>query len=238
MHDAAISTLRFLNEARARHPRALLAYSGGKDSLACAELCARTFDHVETFFMYLVPGLECVEEALAYGERRWGFRIKQYPHWLAAEYLRHGRYCATGGSPTDSSEYGNYAVGGYDPHEWKLHDVYALARAESGCELLVTGAKKSDSIWRRKVLGNWGTNDTTLYLLIEWQKLDVVAFLKTNGIPMPDSSGKNATGIDLSTPSLLWLYDTFPHDFEKLCEVFPFAEAVPWRRKFFGAQAA
>jgi hypothetical protein len=72
--------------------------------------------------------------------------------------------------------------------------------------------------------------------LSEWTKLDVLSYLKGRGLPIPDSSGRSATGIDLSTPALLWLHDNFPHDFAKLCEVFPFTEAVVWRREWYGIE--
>jgi hypothetical protein len=101
----------------------------------------------------------------------------------------------------------------------------------------MTGAKKADSLWRRKMLGNWGTQEDILYPLIEWNKVDVLAFMKANDLPIPDSSGKNATGVDLSPPALLWLHDEHPRDFARVCEIFPLAEAIVWQRKFYGDEA-
>jgi hypothetical protein len=52
---------------------------------------------------------------------------------------------------------------------------------------------------------------------------------------MPDGSGLNASGVSLIPAELLWIYDNHPNDFKKVCEYFPYAEAVVWRRTFYGA---
>jgi hypothetical protein len=61
-----------------------------------------------------------------------------------------------------------------------------------------------------------------------------LSYLKINNIPLPDSSGKNATGVDLSTPSILWLHDKYPDDFKKLLQFFPYAGAAVQRREYYG----
>ena len=72
--------------------------------------------------------------------------------------------------------------------------------------------------------------------LADWNKYDVLSYLKMRGIPMPASdTGKVASGIDLTPECLLWLHDTWPEDFKKLCEYFPYAESVIWKRKFYDA---
>ena len=63
---------------------------------------------------------------------------------------------------------------------------------------------------------------------------DVFAYLKNQKIPLPPSSGRAATGVDLSTPSILWLHDTYPADYEKLRAHFPYVQAVVERRRFYG----
>lgn len=217
-------TLKRLREAAADNETCLVAYSGGKDSLAVMELCARTFRRVLPFFMYLVPDLACVNEQLDYCKERWGVKPLLYPHWCLFRDLKRGMYADEHWSRQKLPDI-------------KLLDVYSLVRHETKTNLLATGAKESDSTWRRKVYfastKHW---DWALYPLQKWNKFDVVAFLKTAGIPLPDSSNRQATGIDLSTPSLLWLHDNHPDDFQKLLRVFPFAETVVWRRKFHGIE--
>lgn len=76
--------------------------------------------------------------------------------------------------------------------------------------------------------------EPTLLDIYTWVRQETgISFLAT-GAKKSDSSGKSATGVDLSTPSLLWLHDKHPRDFRKLLEFFPFAEAVVQRRKMYG----
>jgi 3'-phosphoadenosine 5'-phosphosulfate sulfotransferase (PAPS reductase)/FAD synthetase len=224
-----------LAEARRWTPSCLVFYSGGKDSLALAELCHRTFERVDGAFMYLVPGLECVEEQLDFARKRWGMTIRQYPHWVLSRVLRAGVYRFVGFNQLlDYSAGAGRHENSEGIPELGLHDIYAMAKAEAQIGLIATGAKKSDSLWRRKMMGNWGTRKDILYPLKHWNKPDVYSFLMANHIPIPDTSKANATGIDLTQKSLLWLADSHPRDFQKLCEVFPLAEAVVWHRKFYG----
>ena len=218
----AESTLHTLDARRRAADSCLVAFSGGKDSLVVMDLCMRSFSRVEAFFMYLVPGLECVEAELELARARWGVPIRQYPHWLLHRLVKNSVYCA--------SHWSNDSL-----PEWKLADVYALALLDSGLPQLATGAKRVDSGWRRRFMSTQ-REDQVFYPIAQWHKYDVLAYLKARGIALPPSSGKSATGIDLSTPSLLWLHDTFPDDFRRVCEVFPFAEAVVWRRKFYGPE--
>lgn len=184
------------------------------------DLAVRSFDHVEGFFMYLVPGLECVEIALDDARKRWGVEIRQYPHWIAAKLIRSALYCDFGLER--------------DPvPEWKLNDIYALAIQESGIPFILTGAKRADSGWRRRFMAT-NYKESIRNPIASWHKYDVLGYLKARNIPEPPSSGKSATGIDLSVPAVLWLHDTFPDDFKRLCSVFPYAEAIIWRRKFYG----
>jgi hypothetical protein len=71
-----------------------------------------------------------------------------------------------------------------------------------------------------------------------WTKIDVISYLGKRGIPIPSSSATttcaHASGISLVPHELFWLYDEHPDDFKTLCQYFPYAEAVIWRRKFYG----
>lgn len=209
-----------LIEAARQSENVLVAYSDGKDSRVVMDLCVRHFMRVRGFFMELVPGLACIEEALDSARRRWGVEIVTYPHWLTARLMSDGLYCDASRRTDNLPKY-------------TLQDVYALAMADSGIGFLATGAKRADSSWRRRFMASWREN-SILNPIASWVKYDVVGYLKMRGIPLPPSSGHSATGIDLSTPSLLWLHDTYPADFKRVCEFFSYAEAVVWRRKLYG----
>ncbi|HZQ45959.1 MAG TPA: hypothetical protein VFC07_03025, partial [Verrucomicrobiae bacterium] len=76
--------------------------------------------------------------------------------------------------------------------------------------------------------------DDVFYPIKGWNKHDVLAYLRMQNIPLPDAHQGNTSGVDLSTRSLLWLHDAYPDDFKLLCRYFPYAEAVVYRRKFYG----
>lgn len=201
----------------------LVSFSAGKDSIAVLDLCARTFQHVEAFFLYIVPGLQCVEEFLDAARRAYGVTIRQYPHWLLREYLLGGTYCPN-----------HYSID--DLPKWKLKDIYGLARADSGIDLIATGAKKADSLWRRRSMSRGRGFDDILTPLAQWTKLDVLAYLRVRGLPYPEDQelGATANGVSLSRAALLHLATKWPTDFQKICEVFPYAEAIVWQQRWYG----
>lgn len=196
---------------RTGRSEALCFYSGGKESRVVAALAKRSFQRVVGVFMYLVPGLECVEEALAYGTRM-----------LKASLHR----------PTLAPE-----LAAAIPKDMAIGDVYDLAIEDSGIPMILTGAKAADSMWRRRSLKAVQYREVK-HPIETWTLADVRNFLAANNIPVPSSSGRSATGIDLTEPSLLWLHDTFPRDFERLLEFFPFASAVLSRRRLYGIPPA
>jgi hypothetical protein len=114
-----------------------------------------------------------------------------------------------------------------------LQSVYTAARKRSGIQLIATGAKDSDSAHRRRLL-RWNKDDALTFPVQTWHKHDVLAYLKAHNIPMPVGSGRQTSGIDLSTPEVLWLHDEYPDDYQKLVKYFPFVEAIVYRRQWYG----
>lgn len=217
------STIAEINKAKEHTDSILCSYSGGKDSLITLDLCVKNFRTVKCFFMYFVKGLESTDNALEYARQRWGIEILQYPHWILSSAIGGGCFC---NCPSSLDKMDMLT----------LKDIYSIVRHDTGIQWIATGAKKSDSMWRRRnfyLTRNWVN---IMHPVKEWNKFDVMAYLKLNNIPVPDSSNRAATGIDLSTPSLLWLHDSHPDDFKKLLKIFPFAEAVIKRREYYDIQ--
>jgi phosphoadenosine phosphosulfate reductase len=216
-------TLRALESAREKDNAVCVAYSGGKDSMVVLDLAMRTFARVEAFFMYLVPGLECCEALLDQARRRYGVQIRQYPHWQLRDLILRGVYCANTWKQDDLPPY-------------TLRDVYLLARTEAKCQFLMTGAKRSDGAARRRYFTNTQSWDDVLYPVAGWSKYDVFGYLAAQGIKPPATFAGVTTGVDVTPKSLLWLHDTHPSDFRRVCEAFPYAEAVVYRRKWYGIE--
>jgi len=221
-------TLAALKKHREQHDAVVVSYSGGKDSLCVMEMCTRTFPKVEAFIMEFVPGLSGVDRICEFAKAKWGITVRRYLHWAAAQAMADGSYC--------------------DLH-WKkniskitLAHVYRQVRAETGIELIAVGAKRADPVWRKRALKlNMGKMGAVINPIEGWQKMHVLAYLKSRGLPVgvgvlrADNASNGTSGTcDLTVNSILWLHDTQPDDYKKLVAVFPYCEAVVWRRTFYG----
>ena len=214
--------LQVLEAEKAKAPSVLVSYSGGKESRVILDLSVRVFGaaNVKCFFMYFLPGLSCVEPGLAWARQRFGVEVIELPHWILAKCLRGGVYRPVNVKLEELPEIG-------------LYDVWAVARKKTGIERVVMGAKRADSRFRRQTFYQIPQHGGVAPLE-HWTKNDVLAYCKLRSIPTPATSAGNATGVDLSTPSLLFLHDTYPQDFARVEEVFPFVRAVVKRREWHG----
>jgi hypothetical protein len=218
-------TLAVLQKARAVSPSALVAYSGGKDSLAVMDMACRTFDHVEGLFKYLVPGLELTTIIIENAKKRWGVKVHEYPSQNTITALKHGIFCNPGRGEDELPEINSW-------------NIYAAAIRDTGIPIVLTGMKRADSQSRRRLLKWNNAHEQVLHPIAGWEKIDVVSYLRLNGIPIPAGSGSITSGIELADSELLWLYDTARDDFEKVAKIFPYIWVVPKRREFYGSKEA
>jgi len=219
--DKLGDTLKVIKGAAIKHRSALVAFSVGKDSMTVLDLCSRVFDHIECVYMYFVPGLRFMEDRLMEAASRWHVKIHQYPHFHFYNTLCAGTY---------SMEW--YKTGQLT--RLTADDIYGSAIRDTGIPLIVTGMKKSDFLFRRLNLGRNQRNVSVIHPIQSWHTYDVLAYLKSHNIPIPKGTSAATNSIDLSPLNLLWLHDNYPDDFKKLLAYFPFAEAIVWRRKYFG----
>lgn len=218
------ATLDTLRQAAEQHDSVVVAYSGGKDSMTVMDLCVRTFKRVEAHYMYFVPGLKSEQEKLDFAFTRWGVRVRHMPHWASMRSLRTWAFV--------------------DPQpaldlipEWELRDSYQLMMDDTDCKFVAVGAKKSDSSWRRRFMKGTEHWKFVLNPIAEWNKFDVLGYLKAQGLPIPEArAGKNATGVGLDFEAAVFLHDTHPEDFKTMTEYFPYVQAHIARREFFGFQ--
>lgn len=84
----------FIKQMRERlGPKAILAFSSGKDAVAMAIAMKPHFDEIIPFCCYYVPGLKIMDEALAYYEDKlFGREIIRAPHPVFIEWLSGFRY--------------------------------------------------------------------------------------------------------------------------------------------------
>lgn len=221
MFDAILEGYRILEGIREKSKEIVVFYSGGKDSLVVLDLCNQIFEKVVCVFMYFVPGLKCIEEQLDFARNRYGVEIVQLPHWSLIGAIRNGTYGHS------RPEFDNLP-------DLKLKDIYYAAMKLTGISYIATGAKATDSQWRKRNLKSTEHYEFLVVPLKNWNKYDVLYYLKKESIPIPDSSGGNATGISLVVPEVLWLHDKHYEDFLKMESMFPFVRAIVKRRDYYG----
>lgn len=227
-------TLDYLRKYADKTDRIAVGYSGGKDSLCVLDLCSRVFKKIYCFNMEWCGGFECDRKQMEYAKQRYGIEIIHYPHFSFVNALKGGIFC----NDTDYTD---------RIPDWTLRDVYDCVRGDLKVPYIAHGAKTADGLWRRKMFNATKTWTDIIYPIKTWTKQAVMAYMRMQKIPIPAMSQgqttggtgrvKNATGIDLSDPSIWWLHDNHPEDYKKLLRWFPYAHAAVCRRDWYGAQA-
>ena len=216
-------TLAILAEARLASPSAIVAFSGGKDSLVVMDLACRTFDNVVGLFKYSIPGMRYASEMMEAATKRWGVKFLQYPSQNTVNALKDGMWCDM---PPHVDEL---------PVMSSWH-IYAAAIRDTKIPLVLTGMKRADSQSRRRVLKWTAANKQVLHPVQGWQKIDVMSYLRLQKIPIPAGSGRQTSGLgELADGELLALYDLYPDDFKKLERYFKYIGAVVAHRRFYGS---
>jgi len=221
--DVFLDTAKFLVDQSKRHQSVLVAFSGGKESMAVLDLCARSFRTVHVMHAYFVPGLEVAERQIEYAGRRWGVSVAQYQHPNFFDYLRSGVYCY------ESAQASVARI-----KRILFGDVLQMARRDCGADVVAIGRKRSDNRMTLSKKRNMMREGDYIYPLYNWRQYDVLAYLQMRKIPKPESDGRRSSSIDLTTPCLLWLHDHHPGDFKRIARYFPDVVAVPKRREWFG----
>lgn len=195
-------------------PDVLLAYSGGKDSLACMDVCISAGRRVEAFFMYFLPGMDLTEYLCGYAEQRYGITVHRVQHWMLSAMLRSGTF---------------RLVPSLSTPRIRLVDVERYVRGKSGMEWIAYGYRCADSVQRNAMIKSGTLEKSRRCAPIQsWQTRDVLAYLSRRHIEIVGSmasAGRRSSGIDLSPTCLEWLRQNWPSDYKKIIGVFPLAEA-------------
>lgn len=216
---------RIIAAVRERTDAALVALSGGKDSLATLALCCGAFSRVEAYFLYLLPGLESAEGPVRYAARRFGVRLHTRPHYDLSRMLR----------------YGVYSDARPDVRRVGLADVEAELRLTTGIGWIAYGYRADESLHRRGMMRQCGGVDVRgrrFFPLAQWSRKDVLAYLRRSKLQIPVSDRAFSSGIDLTDRTLTWLRENYPRDYERILEAFPYAGASEARARFYGQAPA
>ena len=205
-----LNTLRDVQSRANSTDSVLVAFSGGKDSLAVLDLCLRHFSRVEAFHLEFVAGLDVTRERVVEPLAKLGVPCRYYPDPLAIKAVKRGVFC------DPKIEYRLLTV----PTD---REAYEEAMADMGIGLVATGKKKAD--YQQRAFHMNAGRVFGWHPLAEWRKRDVLSYLRVRGIT-PSDSHADAGGIDLTAASLRWLRDCYPADFARVLYWYPYAESA------------
>lgn len=212
-------SLEECRKTAAENPECIVGYSGGKDSLCTLQLAVQAFRRVVCVHLYLVPGLDFVEKRLQFARDRFGVEVVEYPAPALLYSIKHGHY-----RPPSPRSFAGI-------QKFTLDMMIRLAGQELGIKTLLIGRRETDFLTRKIAMrGGMLPGENPIR---EWMKYDVMAYLRRNDLPIPESAG-DARGVDLTAESLLWIHETFPDDWKRLLHYFPFAEAILHRKQIYG----
>ena len=200
----------------------LVAFSGGKDSICCLDLCMRYFKRVQPFFMYLCPDLEFQEKTLRWYEERYQTSIIRIPHFEASNFMR----------------YGSFREPDLNVPIVDVKDTYDYLRAETGIFWVCAGERIADSIVRRALIKHSGTIDAKrgrFYPIANWTKKDVMSYIKLRGLKLPSDSKRLGFSFrSLDGEQLAAIKERYPEDYQKILRAYPFAGAAVERYERYG----
>lgn len=191
----------------------IVGFSGGKDSIVCADLCFRYFRNVQLYFMYLVPGLEFQEKTLRWYENKYNTEIIRIPHFECSEFLK----------------YGSFTLADLNVDVVGINDTYEYLREITGYHWIAAGERCADSIVRNAMLKKSGSIDWKrgrFFPLIYWKKNDVLQYIKYKKLYLsPEQRELGFSFRSLAGSELAVIRNRYPEDFEKIKAVYPFCEA-------------
>ncbi len=211
-----LDTLKDVQAKAAEHSAVLVAFSGGKDSLAVLDLCLRHFSHVECFHLEFIEGMRYTRERVSEPLAALRIPCHYYDCPKSLDAFKRGQFCDPRCDLNDFIEVPSYK------------QLYAEISQEVGIPLIATGKKQSD--FPRRMLNLRYGREAGWHPIQRWRKKDVLDYLRLRGITPPEQHA-DAGGIDLTDKSLRWLREHYPDDYRLILKWFPHAEAAILRQE-------
>lgn len=206
----------------------LVAFSGGKDAIACTLALIEAGIEVHLAYLYGVPGrtpgraLDFVEDGLQYAEKKLGLRIGRFPHPSFYRQLNNFVFA----SPERVFEITEAALP-TPSHE----DIWNAIRDDFQLEQstwVADGVRAADSPYRRASLSKHGVmklSTRKVSPIHDWVKAEWSAILERHAWKLPvdyEMFGRSFDGIDRRF--LEPVKNRFPDDYARILEWFPLAE--------------
>ncbi|CAK7070011.1 MAG: hypothetical protein KER_03073 [Kerstersia gyiorum] len=217
---------------RMRQAQTLLAFSCGKDAIAAWLAIRPHFDRVVPYYLYLVPGLEFVEEALDYYERFFGCRILRFPHPSLYRMLNNFVFQP----PERCLVIEQASLPKFDYSD--IREVIVDSEGMAEATLVADGVRAADSPMRRLAMVTHGPiseRQHKYHPIWDWKKADLVACFRKHGVKLPVDYklfGRTFDGIDLRF--LLPLKKHRPADYRRILDYFPMADLEVRRYEMAG----
>lgn len=212
----------------------LCSFSMGKDSLATYLEVREHFKRVIPFYLHGVPGLEFVEDNLAYYEGLIGRHIIRLPQPRFYAMLNDLVY-----QPPDEERH-NLIFGWQLPnhtHEDIHESVCEIEDVDPQTTYTAIGLKYADSIQRRTALARNGLvthSRRKFYPIAEFNKDDVLNKIRGAGWKLPTDYRYFKDSMDgLQIRYLLPIKQHFPQDYERIKEWFPLVDLEVLRYERF-----
>lgn len=205
----------------------LLAFSTGKDAIAAWLAIRDSFEVVHPYYLYLVPGLEFVEDSLAYYEQYFGEKIVRLPHPSLHRWLNNFTF-----QPPERCLVIEQA--GLPNHEYShIRQAMCEMRNLASDMLVADGVRAADSPMRRIAINTHGPitwSQGKYHPIWDWKKADLLECFRKHGVKLPEDYklfGRSFDGIDLRF--ILPLKKHRPADYRKILEWFPMCELEVFR---------
>ena len=200
----------------------LLAFSRGKDSVAAWIALLEAGVQVVPYHLYAIPGLEFVDESLAYYEAFFGCKILNLPHPSLFRWLANGMF-----QPPERIrvlEAAKIDIPDYQDVQDLIRDQAGLPADTWTCD----GVRAADSPTRRMSLREHGPvhdRKRTQKIIWDWRKAHVYAAIERAAVRLPPEYewfGRSFDGLDLRF--LGPIREHRPRDYARILQWFPLAD--------------
>lgn len=203
----------------------LLGFSRGKDSIATV-LALRGKLNIVPIHLDVVPGLEFIEDSLAYYEKHLfdGQRIIRMPHPSLYRMLNNNLYQNIGNAEV---------IAAANLEDLDYVDINRMALEQVECTqpivLSAAGVRAADSPMRRTAVARHGTihvNTRVWWPIWDWNKARLVDEIKAANISLPVDYllwGRSFDGLDARF--IIPMKKHMPRDYARVLEWYPLLEA-------------
>ena len=224
---AALSGVDTIREVAKRQKKTLLAFSTGKDAIAAWLAIREHFEEVVPYYLYLVPGLEFVDEQIAMYERFFETKITQLPHPSVPRLLNNFVFQP----PQNCAVIEDAGLPDFDYPDIQaaMCQMHNLPKKT----LVADGVRAADSPMRRIAINTHSSisyKQLKYHPIWDWRKADLIECFKKHNVRLGSDYkifGRSFDGIDLRF--LLPIKKHYPKDYQKILELFPMADLEVFR---------